>query len=72
MRRLLSIYLIIISCDYISAQQSFLSRQQQHERVKIAFAEKGDMITGNLLHHNLFSDSVQVLFVTYKADRCLS
>jgi murein L,D-transpeptidase YafK len=69
MRILLSIYLITISCSSVSAQQSFFSRQQQYGRVKIAFAEKGDIITGNLLRHNLSSDSVQVLFVAYKAEK---
>jgi murein L,D-transpeptidase YafK len=68
---LLLIYLITISCNAVSAQQSFLSRQQQYGRVKTAFAEKGDIITGNLLHHNLFSDSVQVLFVAYKTEKQL-
>jgi murein L,D-transpeptidase YafK len=71
MRILLLIYLITISCSSVSAQQSFLSQQQQYGRVKTAFAEKGDMITGNLLHHNLSSDSVQVLFVAYKTERQL-
>jgi murein L,D-transpeptidase YafK len=71
MRILLLIYLITISCNCVFSQQSFLSRQQQYGRVKTAFAEKGDMITGNLLHHNLSSDSVQVLFVAYKAEKQL-
>lgn len=61
---------VIIFCSLIP-DSGFISNQKKYERVRIAYAEKENLLKEQLLHHQLTFDNLNLLFIVYKAEQKL-
>lgn len=63
------VFLVVFSSA--TARKDFLSEQKKYPRVRQAFQEKGDFISGVLATNQIQENALQILLIAYKSEQIL-